>query len=48
MNPEHALIKFRLPYYYNNTDVNKTYLKGVVYWQPWAPQSSALYTIYTR
>ena len=40
MNPEHALIKFRLPYYYNNTDVNKTYLKGVVYWQPWAPQSS--------
>ena len=40
MNPEHALIKFRLPYYYDNTDVNKSYLKGVVYWQPWAPQTS--------
>jgi hypothetical protein len=42
MNPEHALIKFRLPYYqgYDFKDLNVSYLKGVVYWQIWQPPTS--------
>ena len=40
MNPEHALLKFRLPYPLDGKDVKVQYLRGVVYWQVWAPQTS--------
>src|SRR3972149_2757719 len=40
MNPEHALIKFRLPYALEGKDRIVQYLKGVVYWQPRAPKTS--------
>ena len=40
MNPEHALLKFRLPYALDGKDKIVQYLKGVVYWQVWPPQSS--------
>jgi len=40
MNPEHALLKFRLPYAIDGKDRIVQYLKGIVYWQPWAPQTS--------
>lgn len=40
MNPEHALLKFRLPYPIDNVDRYVTYLDGTVYWQCWQPQSS--------
>ena len=39
MNPAHAFIKFRLPYVYEG-DRFVQYLKGSVFWQTWAPQSS--------
>ena len=40
MNPEHALLKFRLPYVLDGNDRIVQYLKGIVYWQVWAPQTS--------
>ena len=40
MNPEHALLKFRLPYSLDARDVKVQYLRGLVYWQVWAPQTS--------
>lgn len=40
INPVHALLKFRLPYAVSGTDRVVQYLKGIVYWQPWAPQNS--------
>ena len=40
MNPEHVLLKFRLPYVLDGVDRSVQYLKGVVYWQIWSPQTS--------
>ena len=40
MNPEHAFLKFRLPYAIDGEDKLVPYLKGVVYWQMWPPQTS--------
>jgi RimJ/RimL family protein N-acetyltransferase len=40
MNPEHALLKFRLPYALDGKDRTVEYLKGLVYWQIWPPQTS--------
>lgn len=40
MDPEHALLKFRLPWPVDATDQNVEYLKGTVYWQAWAPHTS--------
>jgi len=40
INPEHALLKFRLPYVQSGTDRVVPYLRGVVYWQVWSPQTS--------
>ena len=40
MNPEHALLKFRLPYVLDGNERMVQYLKGIVYWQVWAPQTS--------
>jgi hypothetical protein len=42
MNPEHALLKFRLPYPYTINDKMDTmqYLSGIVYWQPWVGKES--------
>ena len=40
INPAHALIKFRLPYPLNGEDIKVKYLKGIVYWQIWPPQTS--------
>ena len=40
MNPEHAFIKFRLPYVLDGNDRIVQYLKGIVYWQVWPPQTS--------
>lgn len=40
MNPEHALLKFRLPYALGGKDRIVQYLKGLVYWQIWPPQTS--------
>jgi hypothetical protein len=39
MNPEHAFLKFRLPYAIGDNKTVK-YLKGIVYWQIWPPQTS--------
>lgn len=40
MNPEHAFLKFRLPYALDGKDRTVQYLKGIVYWQVWPPQTS--------
>ena len=42
LNPEHALLKFRLPYFYgySEMELNKNYLKGIVYWQTWEKPTS--------
>lgn len=45
INPIHALLKFRLPWpqeYVDGEPVDRTvsYLKGIVFWQPWAGQNS--------
>jgi len=40
MNPEHVLLKFRLPYSLDGKDKIVKYLKGQVYWQIWSPQTS--------
>lgn len=40
MNPEHALLKLRFPYSLDGKDKILKYLKGTVYWQMWAPQTS--------
>lgn len=40
MNPEHALLKFRLPWPNDGVDKQFKYLKGIIYWQPWAPHTS--------
>jgi len=40
MNPEHALLKFRLPYVLDGNEKIVQYLKGIVFWQVWAPQTS--------
>lgn len=39
MNPEHALLKFRLPYPYEGDQI-VSYLQGVVYWQIWPGPTS--------
>ena len=41
MNPEHALLKFRLPYALDGKDMRVQYLRGLVYWQVWPPQTSS-------
>jgi hypothetical protein len=40
INPEHAFLKFRLPYSRDGNDQIVRYLKGIVYLQTWAPQTS--------
>lgn len=40
MNPEHAYLKFRLPYALGGINRILEYLNGVVYWQMWQPATS--------
>lgn len=40
MNPEHALLKFRLPYALDGKDRIVKYLRGIAYWQMWPGQTS--------
>lgn len=40
INPEHALLKFRLPYCLDGEDELVEYLDGFVFWQAWAPKKS--------
>ena len=40
MNPEHAFLKGRMPYVLDGKDRTVQYLKSLVFWQPWTPQSS--------
>jgi hypothetical protein len=41
IDPEQALIKFRLPFALDGKDRIVSYLKGVVYWQAWTSHDSA-------
>lgn len=40
INPEHALLKFRLPYAMEGNSPIVEYVQGVVFWQIWAPPTS--------
>jgi len=40
MNPEHALLKFRLPYSFDGSERKLKYLTGIVYWQVWPGPTS--------